>query len=207
MERKIFGYNEYDSYVFGVNSFGKNCGFGTPVVATRVSSYADWIEENVLGVSVKKNPSANKPIDDQIVFIDHEHETEGNACTIPGETKQGVCTEPAQCSGFSEHYRARRQQVKFCGFHPSITVCCPGSLSSRVGTTKNDLRQCSKAFKELRQSATGASGILRYENNKVFTHTAAIGFAIGNGIDYRCWGALITEEFVVTTASCLNRAR
>lgn len=203
VERKIWGFNEYDSYVFGVNSFGNNCGFGTPVVATRVSSYTDWIESNVLGVEKKQK----EPENDQIVFVDDHYETDGSACTIPGGAGQGVCKEPAKCPGFLETYRGLNQQVKFCGFKPRPTVCCPNSLTSRVDTAQNDLRQCSKSFKEFRQAASGASGILKYENNKVFTHTAAIGFAKGNRIDYRCWGALITVDFVVTTASCLTQAR
>lgn len=206
IERKIWGYNEYDSYVFGVNSYGNNCGFGTPVVATRVSTYAGWIEENVLGVQ-KQNILPENTSNDKIVFLDDQYEVEGSTCSIPGEVKQGVCAEPSKCPGFIENYRAKNQQVKFCGFQPRTTVCCPSGLSTRVGVLKEDLRQCSKSFKELRQSATGASGILRYENNKIFTHTAVIGFSKGNRIDYRCWGALVTVDFVVTSASCLSQAR
>uniref|UniRef100_A0A336MPR3 CSON004416 protein n=1 Tax=Culicoides sonorensis TaxID=179676 RepID=A0A336MPR3_CULSO len=207
VERKIWSYNEYDSYIFGVNSFGKNCGFGTPVVATRVSSYADWIEENVLGV-VKKQPSSvtsRKNDNDQIVFID-EHEGAGSACTVPGDQESGVCTSLLNCPGFRENYSARNQQVKFCGFDPHPTICCPASLSSRSESTET--RQCSNAYKEFRKTAVpGLKGIGRYENNKIFSHTAAIGFAKGNKVDYLCWGALIASDFVITTASCLSQAR
>lgn len=206
VERKVWGYNEYDSYVFGVNSFGKNCGFGTPVVATRVSSFADWIEENVLGVKSKKKP-LNKLDNDQIVFVDDEDRKEGDSCSIPGDTQRGVCMQATKCKGFLEKYRAMQQEVKFCGFQPHTTVCCPSTLSSRQSSTSKDLRQCSNSFKNLRQTASGATGASKYENNKVFTHTAAIGFVKNSRVDYRCWGALIAEDFVVTTASCLSQAR
>lgn len=47
LEMKLYYYNNLIPYVVGVTAFGKGCGFDTPGVYTRVSSYIEWIKQHV----------------------------------------------------------------------------------------------------------------------------------------------------------------
>jgi hypothetical protein len=52
VQQQLRFYDRIINYVFAINSFGENCGFRTPVVATKVHSYLDWIDSVVLGETV-----------------------------------------------------------------------------------------------------------------------------------------------------------
>lgn len=203
VERKVWAYNEYDSYVFGVNSFGKNCGFGTPIVATRVSSYAEWIEKTILGISEKPSNESSH----EIIFIDESVEsTVGDNCFISGTRERGVCTYTHQCPGYEELYRSKRQQLSFCTIKPIPQICCPASIVPKFDNNRISLRNCKNNYHDFRPKPNKGSPISHQEHNKIFTHTAAIGFLKVSTVEYKCWGALISENFVLTTASCLTGA-
>lgn len=71
---------ELSNYIFGIYSYGKDCGFGNEMRFTKLSSYADWIdyviyntdtpEEEVRASKLKNSNNYN----DRIVFIDKDED-------------------------------------------------------------------------------------------------------------------------------------
>jgi secreted trypsin-like serine protease len=61
MTRAIFDHNKYFPFIFGLSSFGDDCGFGTPIVATKVSAYIDWIDSIMFSSSNAEKNDNNGP--------------------------------------------------------------------------------------------------------------------------------------------------
>uniref|UniRef100_A0A336LLP5 CSON010170 protein n=1 Tax=Culicoides sonorensis TaxID=179676 RepID=A0A336LLP5_CULSO len=47
--REIFLHNHYFHFLFGMISYGKDCGFGTPSLVTRLSHFIPWLNKEMFG--------------------------------------------------------------------------------------------------------------------------------------------------------------
>lgn len=190
-----------------------------------MSAFANWIEETVLHNTAKR---IQKRQLNSFHFADH-HLHENDPCTIPGGSNNdaaGVCKHDIDCPQVVEFYQQIGRSVHFCSFIGRPTVCCPNRLwqqQSAQLTIRAPPGECRANYRELRTRSKENT----YENNKVFTHLAAVGFPkstllggvsnvlsslnlLGTNrqrVDYKCWGALVSEALVVTTASCITTMR
>jgi hypothetical protein len=44
LQRELEDMSRYFPFVFGVNSMGVDCGFGIPLITSRVASFIPWID-------------------------------------------------------------------------------------------------------------------------------------------------------------------
>lgn len=64
LERKIYAFTyTFFPYVMGINAYGKDCGFGQPSVAVKVSNAIDWIDSIIFsGKSTKPSKTETKSL-------------------------------------------------------------------------------------------------------------------------------------------------
>lgn len=74
-------------YQIGINIEGKDCGFGYPTIATRVSRYIDWIDSVIFGKATHDTKNAG------LIAL-----TESNlsSCKLPTGGR-GACQKSSQC--------------------------------------------------------------------------------------------------------------
>lgn len=111
--RKYYGAgSKFFNYVMGINSYGNDCGFGFPAVATKVNDYIPWI--------------------DSIIFA--EPLGRGDACESP--VGSGKCTLASECKAVVERVKGGNSLNPFvCDFsdHLNPLVCCPRTKTSLDG--------------------------------------------------------------------------
>ena len=110
VEREIHRYDRFWYHIFGINSFGIDCGFGYPAVASRISSHFDWINSNIV------------PTPDKFHYDDDEEQSD--SCIHTDNTK-GICVPAKECTNLVAEYKKNRVQINFCSLNQDIKACCP----------------------------------------------------------------------------------
>ncbi|XP_046409252.1 uncharacterized protein LOC124174198 [Ischnura elegans] len=138
----------------------------------------------------------------------------GDLCT-DSKDRNGVCTVLSQCvSALEGLIRGVRPMI--CGFDgKEPVVCCNGSTTTEPTipppVTYPPSRKpgdkakawCDWYAKDCPYAVVGGTAALPDE----FPHMAAVGYGPQNYIQWRCGGSLISENFVLTAAHCLNGGR
>lgn len=98
-------------YQLGISIHGRDCSFGYPAVATRVSRYIDWIDSIIF---VKKPAQASLGVSD--------------ACKLPNG-QSGLCKRSSQCQHVVRKInRGEIDLIEYeCDFSDNSdpVVCCP----------------------------------------------------------------------------------
>lgn len=130
-----------------------------------------------------------------------EREQLNTPCTPSGQN-EGVYQLVGNCR------RVEGEQVKIVGFITSLggVVCCIEKTHSRyqspVGTKAKDycLQKGTKEPILLKDNILGGTYSAVYE----FPHMVALGYDKDGKTVYDCGGSLISENFIITAAHCVN---
>ncbi|XP_055542434.1 uncharacterized protein LOC129728079 [Wyeomyia smithii] len=160
---------------FALSQFGRDCGFGEYILATRLSSHIEWMKSVLL--------SAYEDTVSALTFFDPDLHEDSRCET--GTGTEGQCVPIANCS-------VPWRQLKFCS--SSKIVCCPLALSynPQRNSMHPELLACPQMVRKMKRSIPPASMVI-------------IGWSTKSGIKFRCLGSIITKLTVVTSASCLGR--
>jgi hypothetical protein len=208
--QKLNFYYQQVSYVYAINSFGDNCGFGTPIVATKIqphlawinsvvfgnapsklafSSYVDWVKE--LPQSVVVAPQKATTPNDGIVFsVDKEA---GDLCHHGQAQLQGKCMEASKCNG-GHTGSAQNVHREICAVSPKVLICCIDMGSIRGCAYKNvnlRLKNTLKSTLEIEQ---------RPSKDNELVHIGEL-YVVQNPSD-NCHTTLISDQHAVTSAKC-----
>ncbi|XP_055542126.1 uncharacterized protein LOC129727892 isoform X2 [Wyeomyia smithii] len=185
IQRQIWRNGRYFAYAYGLNAFGRDCGFGEAAVATRLVSHVDWLK-SVLLPNIHDGQSS-------VQFVNPEWK-ENDRCSFDhGNELPGICTHYTKCSKIWNDFKAKRR-VSFCS---SVqVVCCPRQfVESNIKQQRgNELDTCRTDYRRFHPklfnlyTATGLS------------HTVTITWKDSKSV--RCLASLITKRTAVTSASC-----
>jgi hypothetical protein len=135
MTLDISRYDRYLTYVAGLSTVGKDCGFGHVTVATRISPYIDWIDSVIL------------PRDTNDFIFSEDIQGE---CTH-SDGSVGVCVTAEKCPGLVTENKKGKVTVHFCSLTDPISLCCPVGLSLQADkATKNEeIDDCPRVYRDV----------------------------------------------------------
>lgn len=152
LHRDVWAYKRYFPFIFAVESFGKDCGFGYPAVSTRVSHYIDWIEGIVFNKTENNKDVVQEDDDDdedRVYFDKNDAKKLGDICFMEDKNQNGTCQTLHDCK--KQHGKSA-PKFKLCVFDREPIVCCPGIAKDVVPTeaaNTHTASQCS-SYQELR---------------------------------------------------------
>ncbi|XP_072949116.1 serine protease persephone-like isoform X2 [Epargyreus clarus] len=159
-----------------------------------------------------------------LIFNDIGAEDVGDACEPTSNIPHGTCVFATNCE-LALRYIKQRESHPFyrCGFIGEMEiVCCPRKLNpvvtrktttttektvQRVGTKDSERiadQFCKKTIEvtlpPLNVHIIGGEEAQPGE----FPHMAALGYTLGDGYNFSCGGSLISQEYVLTAAHCIE---
>ncbi|XP_038109445.1 uncharacterized protein LOC119765015 isoform X2 [Culex quinquefasciatus] len=111
--RPIYESNFRHNFAYGLAQFGRDCGYGEHMIATRLSSHVEWLKSVLL-------PKQRKVDSDSLIFSDPDLH-DGDRCYIEAEQK-GRCVPLAKCTDSFQSFFVQ-SNVKFCS--TTSVICCP----------------------------------------------------------------------------------
>nr|XP_040240433.2 transmembrane protease serine 9-like [Anopheles coluzzii] len=224
LEREIWHHDRYYSYVFGLTVAGDDCGFGSEASYVKIASHIKWIEETVLGNSVKRRQVRSARPKRQIVFPDSGESfysyTVSQSCQLQ-DGRTGSCTPYRSCPKESvgttiSICQHGLEPIICCPTTPTNTISRPTRLSATGSRPTNPssssgykLNNCVSYWKQYKRTPTEEFEHIPSEGRPVgreeYPHIAAIGYAQQNV--WPCTGVLVSDQYVLTAASCIASAR
>ncbi|GLV43598.1 snake [Carabus blaptoides fortunei] len=126
----------------------------------------------------------------------------GNDCTVSlGKGGPGKCIRLSECPSAIDALQAGTypQPCGFIGIEP--VVCCETASALTNSISDQQCIKYSNIFSHFaRPVVVGGTDT----SAKKFPHTASLGFARGNDKVWQCGGSLISDQFVLTAAHCLQ---
>ncbi|XP_062547762.1 uncharacterized protein LOC134213137 [Armigeres subalbatus] len=182
MQLPMFRTDRYFSFVYGLNSFGRDCGFGEAAVSTRIHSHIEWLSTVLL---------PNTRAHNAVQFINPDW-SENDSCDYEHDDETpAVCTRLQNCPKVWDDYKAKRI-VSFCS---SLNfVCCPKRFIVSKPRQRDELDTCSADYSGLHP---------HYTNFTLSWFSPHIVYLFGGSDTDRCMGSLITKRIVITAASCV----
>uniref|UniRef100_A0A182JYL1 Peptidase S1 domain-containing protein n=1 Tax=Anopheles christyi TaxID=43041 RepID=A0A182JYL1_9DIPT len=222
LEREIWHHDRYYSYVFGLTVAGEDCGFGAEASFVRIASHIKWIEQTVLGNNLKKRKIRSNRSRRQIVFPSSEESlysyTVTQSCQLQ-DGRAGSCMPYRSCS---KEFVGTTISICQHGLEPII--CCPATsintlsrptrLSASGSRPTNPssgykLNNCVSYWKQYKRPPIEEFEHIPSQGRPVgeeeYPHIAAIGNAQRHA--WSCTGVLVSDEYVITAASCIASAQ
>ncbi|XP_053692144.1 uncharacterized protein LOC128740608 [Sabethes cyaneus] len=172
-------------YAFGLNAFGRDCGFGESAIATRLASHVDWLG-TVLLRNFRYGQSA-------VQFTNLEWK-ENDSCNF-GHNYQlpGICTHYTKCSKIWNDFKAK-QRINFCS--SAQVICCPRKFVENEFSQgrKDKLDACQTDYQQFHPDRRS------FKEIKGFAHTITVTWNKLQRV--RCLASLITKRTAVTSAGC-----
>ncbi|XP_053678187.1 uncharacterized protein LOC128728581 [Anopheles nili] len=191
IEREIWRFGKFFNYVYGMNLFGRDCGFGEPAVAVRFDAHRAWLESILLPEAITQRKStANRS--DQLGVIDsdlHLHDS----C----RGGSGVCVSLQNCANLHQLH-----PLTLCS--NSSVVCCPQeNVKKPPSAIEREFNECADRYRSLRVQRQQQWEGFRPLKQRL-SHTVEIGWESGSEISFRCFGYLISTRGIVAAASCVT---
>ncbi|XP_021702578.1 uncharacterized protein LOC5566813 isoform X1 [Aedes aegypti] len=180
MQLPMYRTDRFYTFAYGLNSFGRDCGFGEAAVSTRLHSHMDWLKTVLL---------PNFRTANSVQFVNPDLK-EDDLCDY-GDDTRGVCTHYERCPKIWDDFNAQRI-VHFCS--SSRIVCCPKRFILKERLTSDELDSCSAEYRNLHAN---------YYDILQTSSAPHIVTLLGTAASNRCLGSLITKSIVVTAASCV----
>ncbi|KAL9706886.1 hypothetical protein quinque_010404, partial [Culex quinquefasciatus] len=181
----LFGTRWHDDreygYTFALAQFGRDCGFGEHLLATRLWSHIDWMKSVLL--------PGHHHASSRLLFLERDRH-EGDPC----KTEHGV---DGRCVALGECFQSRveflnRTDKQFCS--STEVVCCPLDViekKKKAVDRRTELDDCQQIVSKLNVSSP-------------------YGFMVEIGSEFddkfRCLGSIIATRTIVTTRSCLGNS-
>ncbi|XP_062552028.1 uncharacterized protein LOC134217285 isoform X2 [Armigeres subalbatus] len=168
------------TFTLALSQFGKDCGFGDHMIATRLASHVEWLNSILL--------PKYRDFGSKLQFVDPDLE-EQDRCEVDSDMP-GRCVRLSECLHYWQH-EAHSGKVVFCS--SSKVICCPNALLERNAsiTEKTELERCPQIVHNLKPFDRNGSLV-------------QIGFDAKDWYDFRCIGSIITAQLILTTASCFR---
>lgn len=182
LDEWFFKGNNIYHHTMALALFGRDCGFGEHLIATKLSSHVDWLKSVLL---------PDQPVSSNVVhFVDRDLR-EGNHCNV-AEDQAGICVKMDRCSvPWKDHIA--RGLITFCT--TSSIICCPTQAVGSKNTTliHPDIHNC-------------PNFVTSFPRETSFGSLVHIGWIEQDTINFQCTGSIINKFIVITTASCLNNS-
>ncbi|KAL9705893.1 hypothetical protein quinque_009411 [Culex quinquefasciatus] len=186
--------NPFPEDVLGVGSYAPDCGFGRPMVATRVAAFREWMD-TVIYRSVNVN-NVRQVLLEKELALDY-------ICEGP-DREAGVCVHIDHCQ-----HRDLGDEIKFCTNETAPIVCCP--VNSFIATAHLPLlTECETNYQRFRPKSVdfAEGGPLDEDGTSRHPHSVMIGWKVNRtATNWHCMGTLINRNTVLTTASCTNSVK
>ncbi|XP_055599595.1 transmembrane protease serine 9-like [Uranotaenia lowii] len=183
MQMPMWRAGRYFYYAYGLNLFGKNCGFGEAAVSTRLIAHIDWLK-SVLLPSFRHRDSAV-----QFINVDLD---EGDSCEYDNDTSvRAVCTNYQQCPKVWQDFQAGKV-IHFCS--EKRLICCPSMYVQTPRSRSGELDTCAMNYRSLHGTSNTVQG------DKGLPQIITLRGRNSDG----CLASLITNQVALTSASCVS---
>uniref|UniRef100_A0A336N162 CSON008418 protein n=1 Tax=Culicoides sonorensis TaxID=179676 RepID=A0A336N162_CULSO len=174
--REFWTTDRYHSFIVGLPMHGNDCGFGFPVIATKISHYIDWI--------------------DSVIFKN----TPQNSCILPNGVKS-TCQRASACPHLVQQIKEGKSKLMdyICRFDDNRDplVCCP---DIKTTNQKYDFASCPQKNLQLRRRWNENKELNQLDDE--YAHLALIGYEATQ--EWHCRGNLITDKHVLSSSECVN---
>uniref|UniRef100_A0A182MYB5 Peptidase S1 domain-containing protein n=1 Tax=Anopheles dirus TaxID=7168 RepID=A0A182MYB5_9DIPT len=190
IERELWRFSKYFNYVYGMNLFGRDCGFGEPAVAVSLNAHRAWLESVLLPeVASQRDP---------VIFINPDLQL-NDRCSYGGGVA-GVCVAHENCPNIRQRM-ASNQPVTLCS--KGSVVCCPRQdIKAPPTAIEKEFNECEQRYRSLRKQRQQRWDGFQPLNRRL-SHVAEVGWEDGSQITFQCFGYLISTSAVVAAASCV----
>ncbi|XP_053673823.1 uncharacterized protein LOC128724084 [Anopheles nili] len=180
-------------YAYGLNSFGRDCGFGRAAVGVKLSHHAHWLK-TILLADYRTDTGS-------LLFLHSELEMNDTCRHVDGS--DGRCIDATRCPRIRYEFSNHRQVV-FCN-SPTV-VCCPyENMVNETTAAGRELDECVERYGEARSRSINHL----YQNgpsSDEFPHLVMIGWKSTKedaAPRWKCRGTIIASRAIVTVGTCL----